>query len=344
MRVKVKNIFKEMPKKAKKNKQFNIVRDNKEKTIKLSKNNTKYIKKGIKVNSTPRYIEEVQEKNTENERVHKRSGASVSRERVKKSVKSHNTKNVKHVSIKTYIANLFTNKNKLSKGYYFLLVAMIVLGGGSVYFASKTYNLFNKEDYQTYADTNEIQDVTVSSSIDNNKDTKIEETKQEENKTENNTTQTSNTQNNNTTTKPKEVVKVQPLSFSKPLQGDVLKMYSIDKVIYSKTLELWKTHDGIDIKADIGQSVKSIEKGIIEKVYDDAFYGTTIVIDHGQGYKSSYSNLDTNVSVKVKQTVKKGQVIAKVSNTSIGEIKDDPHLHFMLYKDNKIVDPSSIFN
>ena len=82
----------------------------------------------------------------------------------------------------------------------------------------------------------------------------------------------------------------------------------------------------------------------MEKVYEDSFYGVTVVIDHGQGYKSSYSNLDSDVNVKVKETVTKGKVIGKISNTAIGEIKDDPHLHFTLIKDNQIVDPSYIFN
>lgn len=50
------------------------------------------------------------------------------------------------------------------------------------------------------------------------------------------------------------------MTFSKPLNGQIQKPYSIDKVIYSKTLELWKTHDGIDISSQIGENVKSIEK------------------------------------------------------------------------------------
>ena len=36
-------------------------------------------------------------------------------------------------------------------------------------------------------------------------------------------------------------------------------------------------------------------------------------------------------------------VIGKVSNTAIGEIKDEPHLHFTLFKDNNNVDPTYIF-
>ena len=89
--------------------------------------------------------------------------------------------------------------------------------------------------------------------------------------------------------------------------------------------------------------MKSIEKGTVEKIYEDSFYGFTVVIDHGQGYKSSYSNLDKSINIKEKQTISKGQIIGKIAKTSIGEIKDEPHLHFTLFKDNNNVDPTYIF-
>lgn len=257
----------------------------------------------------------------------------------------------KENKILIYLSNLFKNRNNLARGYYLLFIGMLVLGGGSVYLAAKTYNLFESEDYTIY-DTaqSSIEDTPVFSNSDNsvNKDVIEQEsitsnidTKENVNNTNSNQNTKKNTNTNSGKT---NTVTVAPLSFSKPIEGEILKIYSIDKVIYSKTLELWKTHDGIDIKASIGDKVKSIEKGVVEKVYDDAFYGVTIVIDHGQGYKSSYSNLDKSVSVKEKETITKGKVIGKISNTAIGEIKDDPHLHFTLIKDNEIVDPSYIFN
>ena len=220
---------------------------------------------------------------------------------------------------------------------------MLVLGTASVAITFKAYNLFAKEDYELYAqnsDNEENNVVSTISSIDENANegrnlvnSNAAEAKKSETKSSSNTN----------ITKTQNKVTVKPLSFSKPLNGQIQKPYSIDKVIYSKTLELWKTHDGIDISSQIGENVKSIEKGTVEKVYDDSFYGTTVVIDHGQGYKSSYSNLNSKVSVKEKQTVTKGQVIGKVSNTSIGEIKDEAHLHFTLFKDNNNVDPTYIF-
>lgn len=133
------------------------------------------------------------------------------------------------------------------------------------------------------------------------------------------------------------------LVFWPALEGEVQKMYSIDKVIYSKTLQQWKTHDGIDISAATDNVVKAIEKGVVESVYNDSFYGMTIEIEHINGYRSVYSNLDNKVYVTVGETVIRGQKIGKVGNTSVGEYLDDPHLHFNLYLNDKSVNPTYIF-
>lgn len=273
----------------------------------------------------------------------KEEKTDINEENIKRRRKGAYVKDNKKINIKNSLKNLFRNKGNLSKGYYVLLFGMLVLGTASVAITFKAYNLFAKEDYDFYeqsSDNEKNNVVSTISSIDENANEK--EDLVNSNAAEAKRGETKGSSNTNTT-KTKNKVTVKPLTFSKPLNGQIQKPYSIDKVIYSKTLELWKTHDGIDISSQIGENVKSIEKGTVEKVYDDSFYGTTVVIDHGQGYKSSYSNLNSKVSVKEKQTVTKGQVIGKVSNTSIGEIKDEAHLHFTLFKDNNNVDPTYIF-
>ncbi len=273
----------------------------------------------------------------------KEEKTDINEENIKRRRKGAYVKDNKKINIKKSLENLFRNKGNLSKGYYVLLFGMLVLGTASVAITFKAYNLFAKEDYDFYeqsSDNEENNVVSTISSIDENANEG--ENLVNSNAAEAKKSETKGSSNTNTT-KTKNKVTVKPLTFSKPLNGQIQKPYSIDKVIYSKTLELWKTHDGIDISSQIGENVKSIEKGTVEKVYDDSFYGTTVVIDHGQGYKSSYSNLNSKVSVKEKQTVTKGQVIGKISNTSIGEIKDEAHLHFTLFKDNNNVDPTYIF-
>ncbi|MDO4282014.1 MAG: M23 family metallopeptidase [Clostridia bacterium] len=239
--------------------------------------------------------------------------------------------NQKAENLKENISNFFKNKNNLPKNYYRLFLAMLLLAISSVALVIKNYRFTDLEDFITYSLDGENV-IQASSSIDTS-DITNEAILEEE------TIKISNV----SVVKPvQQEPIVEKLVFTKPMEGEISKIFSADKVIYSKTLELWKTHEGIDIKGDNGQNVVSIEKGKVEKVYEDSFLGFTVVIDHGQGYKSSYSNLSENIPVKQGQIVTKGEILGQISNTAIGEIKDDIHLHFTLMKDNQIIDPTYI--
>ena len=241
------------------------------------------------------------------------------------------------------------NRKRLPKSYYFLLIFMIGLATLSLKMVIDENKIQMQEDYAVFNsnDNNANDNNANANDNDNPNMNEINVLNQDESSTNIDTRKEYENIINNVEKKLEESVKaneVEKLKFIKPLDGEISKIYSDDKLIYSKTLEMWKTHDGIDIKCDIGSPVFSIEKGYVEKIYDDAFYGVTVVINHGQGYKSSYSNLNEETKIHKGENIKKGQKIGIVGTTSIGEIKDNPHLHFTLYQDDEIVDPSSIFN
>ena len=129
------------------------------------------------------------------------------------------------------------------------------------------------------------------------------------------------------------------LEFIMPIEGEVVRDFTTDTLVYSNTLQEWISHEGIDIAADIASPVKAIESGEVIEVKNDPRYGYIVIIDHGQGYESIYCNLSTLDMVTIGKKVDKGQVISGVGNTALFEIKDNPHLHFELIKDGKIVNP-----
>ncbi|NLY42862.1 MAG: M23 family metallopeptidase [Clostridiaceae bacterium] len=140
------------------------------------------------------------------------------------------------------------------------------------------------------------------------------------------------------TKKPQAVAQKAPLVIP-PVDGEIIMDFSIDVPIYSKTMEDWRTHKGIDIRSERGTQVKAVADGIVEKVYNDDKMGITIVIDHGNGLKTVYSNLSSDKMVKEGQHIKQGEVISGVGDTAMIEIGDQPHLHFEMIKDGKNVDP-----
>ena len=179
----------------------------------------------------------------------------------------------------------------------------------------------------------------------NNTTTNTKNTTNEANNTSNTQSNIKPETTNNTVkaTDSKVTKKEEPkkeLSFQKPVEGDIVKEYARDNLIYSETLDEWVTHQGIDIKAENTTVVKSAEAGTIKSIKNDPRYGLTIVIQHEDGFETVYSNLLTSEFVVEGEKVEKGQSIGTVGNTAVFEISDEPHLHFEILKDSIQVDPS----
>ena len=129
------------------------------------------------------------------------------------------------------------------------------------------------------------------------------------------------------------------MSFEYPVQGDIIREYAMENLVYSETLEEWTIHQGIDIKADRTTVVKAAEEGVVTAIKNDPRYGLTIIIEHQDGFKTIYSNLLTTEFVSEDEHVEKGQTIGTVGNSAVFEIADEPHLHFELIKDGEYENP-----
>lgn len=130
------------------------------------------------------------------------------------------------------------------------------------------------------------------------------------------------------------------LNFERPVEGDIVRDFAVESLIYSETLQEWTTHTGIDIKADKTTVVKSAEAGTVKTIKNDPRYGLTVIVEHANGFQTVYSNLLTSEFVVEGEKVEKGQSLGTVGNTAAFEIADEPHLHFEILKDSVQVDPN----
>lgn len=149
-----------------------------------------------------------------------------------------------------------------------------------------------------------------------------------------------NEQNKNETEENRKNEKIVELNFEKPVEGDIVRDFAIESLIYSETLQEWITHTGIDIKADKTTVVKSAEAGTVKTIKNDPRYGLTVIVEHANGFQTVYSNLLTSEFVVEGEKVEKGQSLGTVGNTAAFEIADEPHLHFEILKDSVQVDPN----
>jgi len=95
-------------------------------------------------------------------------------------------------------------------------------------------------------------------------------------------------------------------------------------------------HTGIDIgNAPTGTNIYASKSGKIIKAGWNTAYGNMIIIDHGNGISTLYGHA-SKLLVSVGDTVKQGQIIAKVGSTGYST---GPHLHFEFRENGKSVNP-----
>jgi len=129
-----------------------------------------------------------------------------------------------------------------------------------------------------------------------------------------------------------------------PLNGEVQNPFSNGELVKSATTGFWKTHDGVDIKGDLGTQVKSMTGGTVTKIAQDAIMGAYVVIDHGNGLVGYYCNLNTVLPVKEGDKVSAGTIIGAIGDTAESEMAEPSHLHFGLKLNGAWVDPISTIN
>ena len=123
------------------------------------------------------------------------------------------------------------------------------------------------------------------------------------------------------------------------MNGDIVKDFSGDKLVYFKPTDEWRIHKGIDIRAKVGTQVKAVLDGYVDKIESDSNSGTTVIIKHSKREKSVYKNLANQDVVMPNQIIKQGDVIGVVGD--VAGCGGDSHLHFEIMKDDRAVNPQN---
>ena len=130
------------------------------------------------------------------------------------------------------------------------------------------------------------------------------------------------------------------LDFKSPMNNaTIIKDFSNTELQRNDTLNQWEAHLYVDFVSD-DTSVNSILDGTVLKVDEPYLEGTTVTIQHANGFVSIYSSLNENVLVKEGDIVTAGQKIAEIDNSAAGELSMGAHLHFALKLNNNYVDPN----
>ena len=129
------------------------------------------------------------------------------------------------------------------------------------------------------------------------------------------------------------------LKTAMPLEGTTVAEYAASCLAYNETTRDWRVHNGLDIAAEEGTSVRAAAAGVVYTTYTDDAMGTTVVIRHEGGYTTSYASLAQELSVEPGDQVELGQVIGCVGTTALIENALEPHVHFSVTYRDAQMDP-----
>lgn len=127
-----------------------------------------------------------------------------------------------------------------------------------------------------------------------------------------------------------------------PVLGDIVMDYSVEHVIYDKTLDQFRTNDNVCIGAPVGTQVKAAASGVVTDIKKTSEKGNEIVIEHGNGWKTTYSQLQDNVLVKKGDVVQTGQVIGGVGRPTNYGVLLGNHVSFSVTKNDATINPREI--
>ena len=131
------------------------------------------------------------------------------------------------------------------------------------------------------------------------------------------------------------------IKLTRPLEGQIIGTFSGDELVFFASLNIWATHNGIDIKADEGAQVLAALSGTVEEVCTNEADGGVVVITHADDSETVYAGLG-DFSVKKGDKVNAGDVIGTVGEMPT-ELDLGYHLHFEYIADGAYKDPAKFF-
>ena len=127
-----------------------------------------------------------------------------------------------------------------------------------------------------------------------------------------------------------------------PVLGDVVMGFSPDRLIYDRTLAQYRTNDTISIAAEMGSQVLSASAGIVHFVGNTHELGNYVVINHGNGWATTYGQLQDGVLVRAGDVVRAGQPIGGIGSPTICSVLLGNHVNFRVENNGVVVDPRTV--
>lgn len=126
---------------------------------------------------------------------------------------------------------------------------------------------------------------------------------------------------------------VRYLPVGSPVRGKITSRYGKRKDPLNKKSAF---HSGVDLEGKKGDKIRATANGVVIKAFRNGGHGNYVMIDHGNGYTTSFSHMKKFV-VRKGDRVERGQLIGYVGNSGRST---GPHLHYEIALNKRTVNPS----
>jgi len=145
-----------------------------------------------------------------------------------------------------------------------------------------------------------------------------------------------------------EPQEIRTLAFSsdqglvKPVAGDVLIPYSMDKTVYFTTLDQYKYNPATVYSVAEGTQVMACAEGRVASIFHNEEIGQAVTLDLGNGYQVVYGQLQA-LNVSEGDYVSPGQIIGSVAAPTIYYSLEGSNLYFLLEQDGAALNPQDLY-
>ncbi len=129
----------------------------------------------------------------------------------------------------------------------------------------------------------------------------------------------------------------------RPVSGEILMPYSMDRSIYFSTMRDYRYNPALVLEAETGTNISACAAGKVINIFSNEEIGHAVTMDLGNGYQLTYGQLE-GINVTLNSYVDKGDMIASVAAPTKYYCVEGSNLYLRMTKDGEPVDPEPLFH
>lgn len=126
-----------------------------------------------------------------------------------------------------------------------------------------------------------------------------------------------------------------------PVEGELLRRFDAQTLVWWASLSLWRAHMGLDIAGEAGQSVRCCTDGRVKSSTWDELWGWRVVVEQTDGRQTTYCGLESSV-VSAGERVTRGQTLGTLLERIPCEAEEAAHLHLEVQSKGQMQDPEAM--